>query len=146
MSKCCMHNIFLYICVLCICLCLCSFIHQIDPVNIGCHELEELQNPSTQFKVKRLHLTNYNCFSCYLRSCSTNSSDKSKRPTFWGAGRTSHKDVHGPDRADLDPNWRSSNSKKGTKSVKEESNATTSTVTATAATANATVRFVNILE
>ena len=69
-----------------------------------------------------------------MRSCSTSSSDKSKRPTFWGAGRTSHKD--GLDRADLDPDWRSS--KKG-KGAKEESSAAATAVTATA---NVAVRFV----
>ena len=75
-------------------------------------------------------------------SCSTSSSDKSKRPTFWGAGRTSHKD--GLDRADLDPDWRSS--RKGGKGGKEESSipaaASLATAALTAAT-NASVRSVH---
>ena len=71
-------------------------------------------------------------------SCSTSSSDKSKRPTFWGAGRTSHKD--GLDRADLDPDWRSSRKGKG---GKEESGIPAAASLATAAvTAATSVRFV----
>ena len=76
-------------------------------------------------------------------SCSTSSSDKSKRPTFWGAGRTSHKD--GLDRADLDPDWRSS--RKGGKGGKEESSipaaAASLATAALTATTNTSVRSVH---
>ena len=82
--------------------------------------------------------------SLYLFSCSTSSSDKSKRPTFWGAGRTSHKD--GLDRADLDPDWRSSR-KGGKGNGKEESSipaaAASLATAALTATTNASVRSVH---
>ena len=65
------------------------------------------------------------------RSCSTTSFDK--RPAFWGAGRTSgHKE--GVDRADLDPDWRSS--RKERKSGKEKKSAAAAAA-ATAVTAAA---------